>query len=101
MFHSDKLNLTRRALLKATSAGVLGAGASGWFDVLAARAGEAVEQGKKHKSCIFMFMNGGPAQSHTFDLKEGGEYKAIDTAVPGIKISEYLPKVAEQMKDLA
>jgi hypothetical protein len=46
-------------------------------------------------------MNGGPAQSHTFDLKDGSEYKAIDTSVPGIKISEHLPKIAEQMKHLA
>ena len=44
-------------------------------------------------------MNGGPSQIDTFDLKpghaNGGPFKEIDTAVPGIKISEHLPKLAE------
>lgn len=101
MFRSQGFEMNRRDLLKLTSVGVLGAGVSGWFDTLAARAAEAAKAGMKHKSCILLFMNGGPAQSHTFDLKDGSEYKAIDTAVPGIKISEHLPKVAEQMKNLA
>jgi uncharacterized protein (DUF1501 family) len=46
-------------------------------------------------------MQGGPSQAHTFDPKPGGEFKAIGTAVPGIQVSEHLPKVAAQMKDLA
>ncbi|MBL8793791.1 MAG: DUF1501 domain-containing protein [Planctomycetia bacterium] len=90
--------LTRREALKLSAAGVLGASVSGWFDTLASHAADAAAQGVKHKSCILLWMNGGPAQSHTFDLKEGGEYKAIDTSVPGIKISENLPKVAQQMQ---
>ena len=44
-------------------------------------------------------MNGGPAQMDTFDLKpgheNGGPFKEIATAVPGIKISEHLPKIAK------
>ena len=42
-------------------------------------------------------MNGGPSQAHTFDIKEGREFKAIDTSVTGVQISEYLPKLAKQM----
>jgi uncharacterized protein (DUF1501 family) len=95
---TDKLELNRRQMLQLASAGVAGACASGWFDVLASA---TAEQPRRPKACILLFMNGGPAQSHTFDLKEGSEYRAIDTAVPGIKISEYLPKVAEGMRDLA
>lgn len=68
---------------------------------LAARAAAAAATGRKHKACIALWMNGGPSQGHTFDLKEKGDYKAISTAVPGIQISEYLPKLAAQMKDLA
>jgi uncharacterized protein (DUF1501 family) len=93
--------LTRREALKLSAAGVLGASVSGWFDTLASQAADAAAQGVKHKSCILLWMNGGPAQSHTVDLKEGGEYKAIDTSVPGIKISEYLPKLAQQMQHCA
>src|SRR5262249_3217440 len=43
-------------------------------------------------------------QIDTFDLKpghpNGGPYKEIATAVPGIKISEHLPKIANHMKDM-
>src|SRR5258708_11821159 len=46
-------------------------------------------------------MNGGPSQSHTFDLKNGGDFNPIDTAVPGIQISEHLPKLAQQMEHCA
>ena len=50
-------------------------------------------------------MTGGPSQTDTFDPKpghpNGGEFKAIETAVPGIVISEHLPKLAKQMKDMA
>jgi uncharacterized protein (DUF1501 family) len=101
MMRHDKAELSRRALLKLTAAGVVGASTSGWFGTLAGQAAEAAARGVKHKSCILLWMAGGPAQSHTFDLKDGSEYKAIDTAVPGIQISEYLPKVAAQMQHLA
>ena len=50
-------------------------------------------------------MTGGPSQTDTFDPKpghpNGGEFKAIETAAPGILISEHLPKLAKQMKDIA
>jgi hypothetical protein len=50
-------------------------------------------------------MNGGPSQMDTFDLKpghaNGGPYKEIDTNVPGIKISEHLPKIAQHMDQMA
>jgi uncharacterized protein (DUF1501 family) len=93
--------VSRRDVLKLASLGVLGASTSGWFGLLADRAAAAASQGVKHKSCILLWMAGGPAQSHTFDVKPGGDFKAISTAVPGIQISEHLPKVATQMKDLA
>jgi hypothetical protein len=50
-------------------------------------------------------MNGGPSQMDTFDLKpgqaNGGPFKPIDTSVPGIQISEHLPKVARHMDKMA
>ena len=95
-------SLSRRDWLKLSSLGLLGVSASGWLPALARRAAAAAAAGgRKHKSCIALWMNGGPSQGHTFDLKEGSDYKAISTAVPGIQISEYLPKLAAQMKDLA
>src|SRR4051794_31259882 len=93
--------LTRRDWLKLTAAGVLGGSASGWFGLLADRAARAATGGTKTKSCILLWMAGGPSQAHTFDLKPGGDYKPIGTTVPGVQVSEHLPKVAQQMRHLA
>lgn len=93
--------VSRRDWLRLSSAGVLGASVSGWFGLLADRAAAAVQEGGKHKSCILLWMAGGPAQSHTFDVKSGGDFKAARSAVPGIQISEHLPRIAAQAKDLA
>jgi hypothetical protein len=93
--------LYRRDFLKLSAAGVLGGSASGWFGLLADRAARAATAGARPKSCILLWMAGGPSQAHTFDLKPGGNYKPLPTAVPGIQISEHLPQLAGQMKHLA
>src|SRR5438128_2021010 len=93
-------HVTRRDWLKCAAAGVLGTGVAPWFRVLAAQAQNAAQAGTRHKSCILLWMSGGPAQTLTFDLKTGGPYREIQTAVPGIRISEHLPKIAEQMRDM-
>jgi hypothetical protein len=90
--------VARRDFLKLSAAGVLTASASGWFEALAADAAVGAKKGVKHRSCILLWMNGGPCQFHTWDLKPGGDYKPISTTVPGVQISEYLPKMAQQMK---
>jgi uncharacterized protein (DUF1501 family) len=93
--------LSRRDLLKLASVGALSVPVSGWLNVLA-RAAEK-SPGAKRKSCILLFMTGGPSHIDTFDPKpenKSSELKAIDTAVSGIKVCEGLPKVAKQMKDM-
>jgi len=94
--------MSRREMMKLAAVGVLATSTSGWFNTLAASAAQtAAITGKKAKSCILLWMNGGPSQSHTFDLKPDSEYKAISTSVPGIQISEYLPRLARQMQHCA
>jgi hypothetical protein len=60
---------------------------------------------RDHKSLIVLWMSGGPSHLDTWDLKPGqptgGEFKPIQTTVPGVDISEHLPQVARQMKHLA
>ncbi len=96
---SDRLS--RRDLLKLSAAGFTGFSMSGWLERLAA---DTADHPQRRKSCILLWMSGGPSQMDTFDLKpghaNGGPYKEIETAVPGIRISEHLPKVAAQMKDM-
>ena len=94
--------LFRRDFLKMTAAGIGGASLSGWMGVLA---GRAAELKAKTKSCILLWMDGGPSHKDTFDMKpgtkDGGEYKPIPTSVPGIQISEHFPKLAKLMNHAA
>lgn len=59
------------------------------------------------KSCIVVFHYGGPSHLETYDPKPDapvevrGEYQTISTAVPGVRVGEYLPRVAKLMDRLA
>ncbi len=94
--------LSRRDWLTLSAAGVLGGSLSGWFENLA---DAAAANPRRKRACILLWMNGGPSQMDTFDLKpghaNGGPYKEISSSVPGIKISEHLPKVARWMDRMA
>jgi hypothetical protein len=54
----------------------------------------------KAKSCILLFMGGGPSQLATFDLKSEapaeirGDFKPIATDVPGTQICDHLPMLS-------
>jgi hypothetical protein len=60
---------------------------------------------KKQKQVLFVWLDGGISQLESWDPKPntefGGPFRAIPTSVPGIHISELLPKTAQQMKHLA
>src|SRR5262249_24437270 len=58
--------LSRRDWLKLSAAGALGSSVSGWFGDLAQAAAFPV---RPKKSCILLWMSGGPSQLDTFDLK--------------------------------
>src|SRR4051794_23302842 len=56
--------LSRRDLLRLTSAGALGLPLSGWFRSLVAG---AAKHPQRKKSCILLWMAGGPSHLDTFD----------------------------------
>jgi hypothetical protein len=93
--------LSRREWLKVASAGAAGGCLSGWMERLAAA---TAGNPQRRRSCILLWMSGGPSQTDTFDLKpghrNGGPYREIATSVPGIRISEHLPRLAACMNDL-
>ena len=93
--------LTRRHLLQ-TGFGLAGLSLSGFLPALAEAC--AAESGQR-RHCILLWMPGGPSQMDTFDLKpgraNGGEFKEIETSVPGVRISEHLPQLAQQAEHLA
>jgi uncharacterized protein (DUF1501 family) len=94
--------LSRRDWLRLSAAGVVAHSFSGWLGTLAAR---AASDPQRRRSCILLWMHGGPSQMDTFDLKpghaNGGPFKEIATSIPGIRISEHLPRVAKLMDRLA
>jgi hypothetical protein len=95
------LDISRRDWLR-LSAGIAGCSMSSW---LAGLANGAAAHPHRRRSCILLWMNGGPSQMDTFDLKpghkNGGPFKESATAVPGIKISEHLPRLARHVDKLA
>ena len=62
-----------------------------------------VEQ--KRKQVVFIWLDGGMSQLESWDPKPGtlfgGPFRAIPTSVPGVHVSELLPKSARQMHHLA
>src|SRR5438046_8651943 len=64
-------------------------------------------RGASPKSCIFLWLCGGPSHLDTWDLKpdapEGirGPYKPAATKVPGLRISELAVRLAKMADDFA
>jgi hypothetical protein len=96
------LPLSRRDWLRCAAVGAAGGSMSGWLAPFAAR---AANDPARKKSVILLWMNGGPATIDLWDLKpghkNGGPFQEADTAAPGLRISEHLPKLAKQGKKLA
>ncbi|MCE9608471.1 MAG: DUF1501 domain-containing protein [Planctomycetia bacterium] len=89
----------RRGMMKAGLAGIAGLSVA---ELLRARAG-ATETGRKpktNKSVILVWMSGGPSQVDTWDMKperpinNRGPFSPIATAMPGVRICEFMPKQA-------
>jgi hypothetical protein len=100
---ADYPETNRRHFLKHV-AGLSALALPGMQFVQALRAAEP-QLKKEHKSVIILWMGGGPSHMDTWDLKpgsaNGGEFKPIKTSADGVEISEILPTVATQMKNLA
>ena len=94
--------LSRRQFARLAALGAFGAPMARWLPALAA---DAAANPARRRSCILLWMTGGPSQIDTFDPKpghaNGGQFKPIDTAVPGISIGEHLPKLAQMMQHVA
>jgi len=101
-------NPGRRDVLRAGSVGLLGLTLPELLraQTLAADRGLSSPV-RKAKACIMLFMWGGPAHQDTWDLKPDapdevrGEFRPIDTQVPGIQICEHFPLLAQRTQQLA
>ncbi len=63
--------------------------------------------GGKAQSCIVLFLMGGPSQHSTWDPKPEapnevrGQIGSIETAIPGVRFGELMPKLAQRADQLA
>ncbi len=93
--------LSRRLFLQGAIAGTA---AFGGFGRLFA-ADHAAQAARAGKRVILLFMSGGPSQFETWDPKPGkdtgGPHLSIPTAVPGLRIDEFMPRFAERADRLA
>jgi len=91
--------ISRRAFLRVGALPFFGLGLA---DALAARAAET-DQSADDLSCILLWCDGGISTIDTFDMKPDapveyrGDFKPINTTVPGLTVCEHLPEVARQM----
>src|SRR5436190_1006848 len=96
--------ITRREFLQVGGLGSMGLALPELFRARAQTAGSTrtATSGGRARSCILLFMGGGPPQMDTFDLKPDapaevrGEFPPTATSVPGTQISSLLPLLAQQ-----
>jgi hypothetical protein len=92
----------RRGLIKW---GLIGAGGLTLPSLLrCAAVADSPAGSKRGNSVILLHMRGGPSQLETWDphsgTPSGGEVQSIKTTLPELSISEFLPRMAEQMHDV-
>jgi uncharacterized protein (DUF1501 family) len=99
--------VTRRELLRVGGAGMLGISLPNILALEGAR-DKAAKQGQANgfgsaKNVIMIFLQGGPSHIDIWDPKPDapsnvrGEFKPIKTKIPGVHVSETMPKLAQQL----
>lgn len=94
---------SRRRMLGAMAGGVGAAGAGGLGGLLQPVLAE--EMARNDKQILLIWLDGGMSQLESWDPKPntpfGGPFRSIPTTLPGVHISELMPKLARQMQRLA
>jgi hypothetical protein len=102
---SGPLRITRRELLQVGGISLFGLTLPRLLraEAQVARTGQAASA----DACILIFLNGGPSHLDMWDMKPAapveirGEFRPIASSVPGIQLSEHLPRLARQMHHCA
>jgi hypothetical protein len=101
MHHAHAGSLGRRQFLHAGTAGLLAALGR------TRPAGAATPGFGRARSCILVYLLGGPPHQDMWDLKPDapaevrGPFKPIAASVPGVRVCEHLPRLAGQAHRLA
>ena len=107
--HGAKLcdQVVRREVLRAGGLGVCGLSLSQLMAPQPVRAATSTASGGRAKSCIVLFLMGGPPQHSTWDPKPHapdnvrGDIAPIATNIPGVQFGELMPKLAQRADKLA
>jgi hypothetical protein len=90
--------VTRRDFLQVGALGAIGLGLPAY---LQAKEAGKVKPGHENRACIMIFNLGAPSHIDLFDMKPHaaaevrGPFQPVDTNVPGIQLSEILPRHAQ------
>lgn len=95
--------LKRRHFLQVGSLSLLGINLSQYLELktLMAESDNDLKRKATAEACVVIWLEGGPSQVDTWDPKPNSNFKPISTNIPGIQISELLPKIAKHMDKLA
>src|SRR3954463_3419314 len=97
---------SRRELLRVGGAGLLGLSLANLLEVEALGQPAPADPAKRSgfgsaKNFIFIFLQGGPSHLDIWDPKPDapedirGDFKTIDTKIPGVKLTEVMPNLAK------
>ena len=98
--------VTRRDFVRVGSLTAMGFGLADLFRLRPSVSAAELAPGKA-RSCILIWLDGGPSHLETFDLKPHapsevrGPFQPISTAVPGTQICELLPRTAKMLDRVA
>jgi hypothetical protein len=99
---SEHPRIGRRRLIEAGGLALLGVGLGDLLRMEAQATPSLPPRPARAKSVVFIFQSGGPSQHETWDPKPQapseirGEYGTTATRVPGFRICEYLPRLAQR-----
>jgi hypothetical protein len=99
--------ISRRSFLRIGSLAMGGLSLPGLLQAEQASPSLGGHSRRGHKAVIMVYLSGGLSHHDSFDMKPhapreiAGEFRPIATRVPGIVISEYLPRLAGMMDRLA
>jgi hypothetical protein len=102
--HTNCAGVTRRDCLQLGLTALLGGGLA---TALRARASSGSASPAQAKSCILIWMDGGPTHYETFDPKPDapaeirGEFKTVPTTISGVHFSEHMKRLAGMAGKLA
>ena len=99
--------VVRREVLRAGGLGICGLSLSQLLVPKAVRGAASTASGGRAKSCIVLFLMGGPPQHSTWDPKPlapdnvRGDIAPIATSISGVQFGELMPKLAQRADKLA